>query len=164
MGTAHEEIGGAIPSNRVDMCSGANSEWGLSLSSHLVTCATNSQVGMARRSLSGLSFLHCSGVVNDEGVESYLKVTRHLPVDHYGQVKQDLCPYLSGLGVHVGQLLVCFRLCWSPSGSVSVRSPAVSGLHAHAIRPFVWPAPLVSPPSPDAIRETDLQWVGSLGC
>ena len=134
------------------------------LSSHPTTRATNSPIGMARRSLSELGFLHCSGVVNDEGVESYLKATRHLPVDHYGQVEQALCPYFFGLGVHVGQLLVGFRLCWSLSGSVSVRSPAVSGLHAHVIRPFVWATPLISPQSPDAIRETDLQWVGSLGC
>ena len=103
-------------------------------------------------------------MVNDGGVESYLKITHHLSVDHYGQVDRALCPYFSGLGVHVGQLLVVFRPCWSPSGSVSVRSPTVRGLHAHVIRPFVWLAPLASPPSPDASRETDLRWVGSLGC
>ena len=76
-------------------------------------------------------------MVNDEGVESYQKKTRHLPVDHYGQVGRALCPYLFGLGVHVGQLLVGFRLYWSHSGSISIRSPAVSGLHAHVIRPSV---------------------------
>ena len=102
--------------------------------------------------------------MNDGGVESYLKITRYLPVDHYGQIERALCFYLSRLGVHVGQLLVSFRLCWSPSGSVSVRSPAVRGLHAHVIRPSVWPAPLTSPPSPDSNGETNLQWVGSLGC
>ena len=59
-------------------------------------------------------------------MESYQKITRHLPVDHYGQVGQALCPYFSGLEVHVGQLLVGFRACWSPSGSVNVRSPTVS--------------------------------------
>ena len=103
-------------------------------------------------------------MVNDGGVESYLKITFHLPMDHYGQVGRALCPYLSGLRVHVGQLLMGFRPCWSPSGSVSVRSPTVSGSHAHVIRPSVWPAPLASPPSPDASGETDLQWVSSLGC
>ena len=66
-------------------------------------------------------------MVNDGGVSSYLKITRHLSVDDYGQVGRALCPYFSGLGVHVGQLLVGFQPCWSPSGSVSVRSPAVSG-------------------------------------
>ena len=103
-------------------------------------------------------------MVNDEGVESYLKITRHLLVDHYGQVGWALCPYLSGLGLHVGQLLVGFRPCWSPSGFVSVRSPAVSGSHAHVIRSSIWFASLASPPSPDASGETDLRWVGSLGC
>ena len=103
-------------------------------------------------------------MVNDEGVESYRKITRHLLADHYGQVGRALCPYSSGLGVHVRQLLMGFRPDWSPSGSVSVCSLVVSGSHAHVIRPSVWPAPLASPPSPDASEETDLQWVGSLGC
>ena len=53
--------------------------------------------------------LHCSGVVSDKGVESYLKITRHLSVDHYGQVGRALCPYSFGLGVHVGELLVGSR-------------------------------------------------------
>ena len=103
-------------------------------------------------------------MVNDGGVESYLKITRHLPVDHYGQVERALCPYLSGLGVHVGQLLLGFRPCWSPSGSVSVCSPTVSGSHAHVIWPFVWLASLASPPFPHSSGKTDLRWVGSLGC
>ena len=103
-------------------------------------------------------------MVNDGGVESYPKTTRHLPVDHCGQVERALCPYLSRLWVHVGQLLMGFRLCWSPSRSVSFRSPAVSSLHAHVIRPSVWPALLASPTSPDASGEIDLQWVGLLGC
>ena len=102
--------------------------------------------------------------MNIGGVESYLKRTRHLPVDHYGQVGRALCPYFSGLGVLVGQLLVGFRPCWSPIGSINVHSPAVSGFHAHVIRPSVWLSPLALPPSPDASRETDLQWVGLLGC
>ena len=66
-------------------------------------------------------------MVNDGGVESYLKITRHLPMDHYGQIWRALWSYFSGLGVHIGQLIVGFQPCWSPSGSVSVRSPAVSG-------------------------------------
>ena len=73
-------------------------------------------------------------------------------------------PLFVWVRVHVGQLLVGFRPGWSPSRSVSVCSPAISGLHARVIRPSVWPAPLASPPSPDASGETDLQWVGSLGC
>ena len=97
-------------------------------------------------------------------MKSYLKITCHFPVDHYGQVGRALFPYLSGLGVHVGELLVGFRPNWSSNGSVSVHSLVVSGLHAQVIRPSVWPAPLASPPSPDANGETDLQWVGSLGC
>ena len=97
-------------------------------------------------------------------MESYLKRTRQLSVDHYGQVERDLCPYFSGLGVHVGRILVGFRPCWSPSGSVSVRSPTVRGSHAHVIRPSVSLAPLASPSSPDTNGETDLRWVGSLDC
>ena len=107
---------------------------------------------------------HCFGVVSDRGVESYLKKTRHLPVDHYGQVGRALCPYSSRLGEHDGELLVGSRPGWSLNGSVSVRSLTVSSLHVHVIRPFVWPTPLASPPSPDASGETDLQRVGSLGC
>ena len=103
-------------------------------------------------------------MVNDWGVESYLKITRNLLVDHYGQVERALCPYLYGLGARVGQLLVCFRPYWSPSGFVSVRSPTVSDSYAHVIRLYVWLTPLALPPSPDANGETNLRWVGSLGC
>ena len=97
-------------------------------------------------------------------MDTYLKITRHPPVDRYGQVRRALYPYLSGLGVHVGELLVGSRPDWSPNGSVSVRSLAVSGSHAHVIRPSIWPTPLALPPSPDASGETDIQRVGSLGC
>ena len=65
-------------------------------------------------------------MASDEGVESYLKIARHLPVDHCGQVGRALCPYSSGLGVHVGELLVGFCPGSSPNGSVSVHSLAVS--------------------------------------
>ena len=99
-------------------------------------------------------------MVSDGEVESCLKRTPHLPDDHYGQVGRALCPYFPGLGVQVGQHLMGFRPCWFPNGSVSVRSPVVSGSHVHVIRPSVWPAPLASPPSPDASGETDLRWVG----
>ena len=102
-------------------------------------------------------------MVSDSGVESYLKITRHPVGNRYGQVGRALCPYSSGLGVHAGELLVGSQPSWSPNGSVSVRSLAVSGSHAHVIRTFVWPAPFDSPPSFDASRETDLQRVGSLG-
>ena len=80
---------------------------------------------------------HCSGVESDGGVETYLKTTRHWPVDCYGQVGWALCPYSSRLGVHTGDLLVGSRPGWSPDGSVSARSLAVSGSHAHVIRPSV---------------------------
>ena len=78
---------------------------------------------------------HYSGVVSDGGVESYLKTTRHTPVDRYGQVGRALCPYSSELGVHAGELLIGSRPGWSPNGSVSFRSLAVSGSHGHVIRP-----------------------------
>ena len=58
-------------------------------------------------------------------------------MDRYGQVGQPLCPYSSGLGVHAGELLIGSWPGWSPDGSVSVRSLAVSGSHAHVIRPSV---------------------------
>ena len=99
-------------------------------------------------------------MVNDGGVENYLKTTRHLPVDRYGQVGRALCPCSSGLGVHAGELLVGSWPNWSPNGSVSIRSLVVSGSHAHITRPSIWPAPLASPPSPDANGETDPQRVG----
>ena len=60
-------------------------------------------------------------------MERYLKITHHLSVDHYGQVGRALCPYSSGLGVHVEELLVGSRPGWSPNGSVSIRSLVVSG-------------------------------------
>ena len=103
---------------------------------------------------------HCSGVESDGGVESYLKITRHRPVDRYGQVGRALCPYSSKLGVHAGELLVGSRPGWSPDKTASVRSLAASGSHAHVVWPSVWLAPLASPPSPDASGETDPQWAG----
>ena len=103
-------------------------------------------------------------MVSDGGVESSLKITRHLSVDHCGQVRRALYPYSFGLGVHVGELLVGFRPDWSPNGSVSVHSLAVRSLRAYVIQPSVWPAPLASPLSPDVGGETNLQRVGSLGC
>ena len=99
-------------------------------------------------------------MVSDGGVESYLKTTRHPSVDRFGQVGRALCIYSSGLRVHARELLVGSRPSWSPDESASVRSLAVSGSHAHVIRPSVWLAPLASPPSPDASRETDPQRVG----
>ena len=74
---------------------------------------------------------------SDGGVESYLKTTRHLSVDHYGQVGRALCPYSSRLGVHSRELLVGSRPSWSLDGSASVHSLVVSGSHAHIIRPSV---------------------------
>ena len=76
-------------------------------------------------------------MVSDGEMESCLKRTRHLPEDHYDQVERALCPYFPVLGVKVGQHLVGFRLGWFPSGSVSVRSPIVSGSLVHVIRPSV---------------------------
>ena len=103
---------------------------------------------------------HYSGVKSDGGVESYLKTTRHPPVDRCGQVGRALCPYSSGLGVHIRELLVGSRPGWSLDGSTSVRSLTVSGSHAHVIWPSVWLAPLASPPSPEASGETDPQRAG----
>ena len=80
--------------------------------------------------------------MNDGEVENYPKRTHHLPGDHYGRVGQPLCPYLPRLRVHAGQRLVGFQPRWSPSRLVSARSPIVNGLHVHAIRKLVWPAPL----------------------
>ena len=76
-------------------------------------------------------------MVSDGEVESCLKRISHQSDDHYGRVGQALFPYLPGLGVHVRRHLVGSRPYWSPSGSVSVRSPVVSGLHVHVIRPSV---------------------------
>ena len=81
-------------------------------------------------------------MVNDGEVESCPKRTRHLPVDHYGQVKEAFCPYLLGLEVQVRQHLVGFQPRWFPGGPVSARSLVVNGLHVHAIRPSIWSAPL----------------------
>ena len=50
-----------------------------------------------------------------------------------------------------------FGPCWSPGEFVSVRSPAVSDSHVHAIQPSVWSVPPASPPSLDANGETDLR-------
>ena len=105
------------------------------LSSHPTTRATDSPIGMARWFLDSAS--HCSRVVSDRGVESYMKITHHLPMDHYGQVGRALCPYSSGLGVHAGELLVGSRPGWSPKGSISIRSLAISGSHAHVIWPSI---------------------------
>ena len=99
-------------------------------------------------------------MVSDEVVESCLKKTHHQPNDYYGRVGRALCPYFPRLGVHVGRHLMGFRPCWSPSGFVIVHSPIASGSHVHIIRQSVWPAPLASPPSPDASGETDIRWVG----
>ena len=99
-------------------------------------------------------------MVSDGEVESCLKRTHHQPDDHYGRVGQALFPYSPSLGLHVGWHLMGFQACWSPSGSVSVRSPIVSGSRVHVIRPSVWPAPPTSPPSLVASGESDLRWVG----
>ena len=95
-------------------------------------------------------------MLRDGEVESCLKRTRHQSDDHYGRVGRALFPYLPGLRVQVRRHLVVFWPYWSPSGSISVRSPVVSGSHVHVIRPSVWPAPFALPPSPDASGETDL--------
>ena len=101
---------------------------------------TNNPSGLARRSLPGFRSPHCSEVVDDGEAGSCPRSVRHLPDDHCGQAGRALCPYLPGLGVQVGQRLVGFQPRWSPSEPVGARFPIVNGLHAHAIRPFVWPA------------------------
>ena len=97
-------------------------------------------------------------------MENCLKRTRPQPYGHYDRVGRARFPYSLGLRLHSGPHLGGCRACWTPSGSVSVRSPIVSGLHVLVIRPFVWPAPPALPPSPDANEETDLRWVGLQGC
>ena len=76
-------------------------------------------------------------MVSDREVESCLKRTHHQPDEHYGRVGQDLFPYSPRLRLHVGRHLVGFQAYWSPIGSVSVRSPIVSGSLVHVIRPSV---------------------------
>ena len=79
-------------------------------------------------------------MVDDREAGSCLRSVRHLPDDHCGQARHVLCPYLPGLVVQVGQRLVGFLPCLSPSEPVGARSPIVNGLPAHAIRPSFWPA------------------------
>ena len=97
-------------------------------------------------------------------MESYPKRTRHQHGDHYGRAGRALFPYSPRLRVHSGRHLGGYRVCWTPSRSVSGCSPTVNGSHILVIRPSVWPAPLVSPPSPSASEEIDPRWVGLLGC
>ena len=87
-------------------------------------------------------------------MESCPKRTLHQQGDHYGRVGRALFPYSLGLRVHSRRHLGGYGACWTPSGSVSGRSPVVSGSHVLVIRPFVWPAPPASPPSPGASEET----------
>ena len=103
-------------------------------------------------------------MVSDREVESYLKRTRHQLDDHYGRAGRALFPYSPELRLHAGWHHVGCRACWSPSGSVIIRSPIVSGSHVHAIRPSVYPTPLASPSFLGTSGETDLRWVGLLGC
>ena len=103
-------------------------------------------------------------MVSDGEAKSCLKRTRHQSYDHYGQAGRALFPYSLGLGLHSGRHLGGCQACWTPSGSVSVHSPIVSGMQVLVIRPSVWPAPPASPPSPGANEETDLRWAGLQGC
>ena len=100
-------------------------------------------------------------MVGDRDVERYSKRTRHEPGDHYVRAGRALFPYSPGLRVHSGRHLGGYRVSWTPSGSISGRSPAVNGPHVLIIRPSVLPASLVSPGSSE---ETGPQWVGLLGC
>ena len=103
-------------------------------------------------------------MVSEGEVDNCLKKTRHQPDDHYGWAGQAFFPYSLGLGLHAGRHLVGCLAYWSPSGSVSIRSPIISGTHVLVIWPSVWPSPPASPPSLGASGETNLRWVGLLGC
>ena len=103
-------------------------------------------------------------MVSDEEVESCVKRTHHRPNDHYDREERAPFPYSPRLELHAGRHPVGCRPCWSPSGSVSVLSPTVSGPHVLVIRSSVWPAPPASPPSPGANEEIGPRWVSLLGC
>ena len=84
--------------------------------------------------------------------------------DHYGRVGRALSLYSSELGAHSKRHLWGSRACWTLSGFVSGRSPAVNGPHVLVILPSVGPTPPVSPPSSGASGGTGPRWVGLLGC
>ena len=107
---------------------------------------------------------HCLGVVSDGEVESCLKRARHQPDDFYGRVGGALSLYSPRLGAHYGRRLGGSRACWTLSGLIGDRFPAVNGPPVLVTRPSVGPAPLVSPPSPGTSGGTGPRWVGLLGC
>ena len=76
-------------------------------------------------------------MVSDGEVESCPKRTRHQPSDRYGRAGRALFPYSPGLRVHYGRHLGGYQAYWTPSRSVSGRSPVVSGLPVLVIGPFV---------------------------
>ena len=102
--------------------------------------------------------------MNDREVESCPTRACRQPGDHYGRAERALSLYSSGLGAHSGRHPEGFRACWNPIGTVSCRSPTANGPHVLVIRPSVWPAPPVSPPSPGANGEAGPRWLGLLGC
>ena len=120
------------------ICSGANFELGLSLLplSHLA-CASL----IARLDWRGGLFLDSASALLWGGerreVESCPKRTGHQPGDYYRRAGRALFPYSLGLRVHSRRHLGGYQACWNPSGSVSGRSPIVSGPHVLVIRPFV---------------------------
>ena len=83
-------------------------------------------------------------MVSDGEVESCPKRARHKPDDHYGRVGRALSLYSPGLGAHSGRHLWASRACWTLSGFVSGRSPAVNGPPVLVTWPSVGPAPPVS--------------------
>ena len=103
-------------------------------------------------------------MVSDGEVESYPKRAHHQPDDHYGRVGRALSLYSPGLGAYFGRHLWGSRTCWTLSGFVSGRSPAVNGLHVLIIRSSVGLAPPILPPSPGASGGTGPRWVDLLGC
>ena len=107
---------------------------------------------------------HCSGVVSDGEVESCPKRVRHQPDDHYGRAGWALSLYSPELGAHSRRHLGGSRVCWTLSGFVGGRSPAVNGSYVLVIRPSVGLAPPVSPSSPGVSGGTGPRWVGLLGC
>ena len=103
-------------------------------------------------------------MVSDGEVESCSKRDRHQPDNHYGQAGWALFLYSPRLGAHSRRHLGGSQACWTLSGFVGGRSPAVNSPNVLIIRPSVGLAPPVSPPSPGARGRTGPSWVSLLGC
>ena len=102
-------------------------------------------------------------MVSDGEVESCPKRARHKPDDHYGRVGRALFLYSPGLGAHSGRHLWASRACWTLSGFVSGRSPAVNGPPVLVTWPSVGLLLLFPPSSPGASGGTGPRWGGGGG-